>query len=108
MPGQVLRPDVNALIYQVPGGMLSNLLSQMKNANAMDKYEAVLAEVPRVRADFGYPPLVTQPDRGHPGGVQCAAGRALPLLHQGVKGAAGRVWPAAGRDQQEVQKMALG
>lgn len=59
VPGQVLRPDVKALIYQVPGGMLSNLLSQMKNANAMDKFDDVLAEVPRVRADFGYPPLVT-------------------------------------------------
>ena len=54
VPGQVLRPDVRALIYQVPGGMLSNLLSQLKSANAMDKFEDVLAEVPRVRAD--YPP----------------------------------------------------
>ena len=59
VPGQVLRPNVNALIYQVPGGMLSNLLSQLKSANAMDRYEEVLAEVPAVRADFGYPPLVT-------------------------------------------------
>jgi len=59
VPGQVLRPDVKALIYQVPGGMLSNLLSQLKEANALDKYDAVLAEVPNVRADFGYPPLVT-------------------------------------------------
>ena len=59
VPGQVLRPDVKALIYQVPGGMLSNLLSQLKGANALDKYDEVLAEVPNVRADFGYPPLVT-------------------------------------------------
>ena len=59
VPGQVLKPDVNALVYQVPGGMLSNLLSQLKSANAEDKYEQVLAEVPAVRADFGYPPLVT-------------------------------------------------
>ncbi|HSK69723.1 MAG TPA: pyruvate carboxylase subunit B [Candidatus Limnocylindria bacterium] len=58
-PGQVLGTDVNALIYQVPGGMLSNLISQLKSANASDKYEQVLAEVPAVRADFGYPPLVT-------------------------------------------------
>ena len=55
----ILRPYVNALIYQVPGGMLSNLLSQLKSANAMDRYEQVLVEVPAVRADFGYPPLVT-------------------------------------------------
>jgi len=56
---KVLRVDTNTLVYQVPGGMLSNLLSQLKQANAENKYEEVLAEVPRVRADFGYPPLVT-------------------------------------------------
>ena len=56
---KLLRIDPNTLIYQVPGGMLSNLLTQLKQANAEDKYEAVLAEVPRVREDFGYPPLVT-------------------------------------------------
>lgn len=56
---KMLGVDINALIYQVPGGMLSNLVSQLKQANAMDKYEDVLKEVPRVRADMGYPPLVT-------------------------------------------------
>lgn len=54
-----LKTDVNALIYQVPGGMLSNLVGQLKKANAMDKYDQVLAEVPKVRKDLGYPPLVT-------------------------------------------------
>jgi oxaloacetate decarboxylase (Na+ extruding) subunit alpha len=56
---KVMGVDVNALIYQVPGGMLSNLVSQLKQSNASDKYEEVLKEVPRVREDFGYPPLVT-------------------------------------------------
>ena len=56
---KMLGVDINALIYQVPGGMLSNLVSQLKQANAMDKYEEVLKEVPKVRADMGYPPLVT-------------------------------------------------
>jgi len=56
---KVMGVDVNTLIYQVPGGMLSNLVSQLKQANALDKYEDVLKEVPRVREDFGYPPLVT-------------------------------------------------
>ncbi|MCI8728229.1 MAG: oxaloacetate decarboxylase subunit alpha [Clostridia bacterium] len=51
--------DVRALIYQVPGGMLSNLYGQLKEMNAIDKYDEVLKEVPNVRADFGYPPLVT-------------------------------------------------
>ena len=58
-PERVLAVDVNTLLYQVPGGMLSNLISQLKQANAMDKYYDVLAEVPRVREDLGYPPLVT-------------------------------------------------
>jgi oxaloacetate decarboxylase (Na+ extruding) subunit alpha len=56
---KMMGVDVNALIYQVPGGMLSNLVSQLKQSNAMDKYEEVLKEVPKVREDFGYPPLVT-------------------------------------------------
>jgi oxaloacetate decarboxylase alpha subunit len=56
---KVMGVDVNALIYQVPGGMLSNLVSQLKQANALHKYDEVLREVPRVREDFGYPPLVT-------------------------------------------------
>lgn len=55
----VLRVDVNALRYQVPGGMLSNLVSQLKNAGRIDLLDAVLDEVPRVRCDAGYPPLVT-------------------------------------------------
>lgn len=56
---KLLGVDVNALIYQVPGGMLSNLVSQLKQAGKSDKYDEVLKEVPRVREDFGYPPLVT-------------------------------------------------
>lgn len=56
---KIIGVDVNALIYQVPGGMLSNLVSQLKQQNAIDKYQEVLNEVPRVREDLGYPPLVT-------------------------------------------------
>ena len=58
-PERVLAVDTNTLIYQVPGGMLSNLIGQLKEANAMDKYYDVLAEIPNVRKDCGYPPLVT-------------------------------------------------
>jgi len=54
-----LGVDTNTLLYQVPGGMLSNLISQLKEAGQSDKYYEVLEEVPRVRKDFGYPPLVT-------------------------------------------------
>lgn len=56
---KVLAVDINTLLYQVPGGMLSNLVSQLKQAGKEDKFEEVLQEVPRVRADAGYPPLVT-------------------------------------------------
>ncbi len=56
---KVLGVNIKTLMYQVPGGMLSNLVSQLKEAGAEDKFEAVLEEVPRVRKDFGEPPLVT-------------------------------------------------
>ena len=56
---KVYNVDTNTLLYQVPGGMLSNLISQLKQAKAEDRYYDVLAEIPRVREDFGYPPLVT-------------------------------------------------
>ncbi|MCS4540842.1 MAG: sodium-extruding oxaloacetate decarboxylase subunit alpha [Euryarchaeota archaeon] len=53
------RVDTNVIRYQIPGGMISNLISQLKEQNALDKYEEVLKEVPRVRAELGYAPLVT-------------------------------------------------
>lgn len=56
---KMLATDANALIYQVPGGMLSNLLSQLKQAGKEDQLNDVLQEVPKVRQDAGYPPLVT-------------------------------------------------
>ncbi|RLK62633.1 oxaloacetate decarboxylase subunit alpha [Atopobacter sp. AH10] len=56
---KMLTPDPRALIYQVPGGMLSNMYSQLKQAGATDRYDEVLKEVPRVRKDLGFPPLVT-------------------------------------------------
>jgi oxaloacetate decarboxylase alpha subunit len=59
MNPKVMGVDVNTLLYQVPGGMLSNLVSQLKQQGKEDKYEEVLKEVPRVREDLGFPPLVT-------------------------------------------------
>ena len=59
LDSKMLATDANALIYQVPGGMLSNLLSQLKQAGKEDQLTEVLQEVPRVRADAGMPPLVT-------------------------------------------------
>ena len=54
-----MATDTQCLTYQIPGGMLSNLISQLKTMNAIDKLDEALAETPRVRADLGYPPLVT-------------------------------------------------
>lgn len=59
MDAYVLGTETDALTYQVPGGMLSNLVSQLKSQNAIDRMDEVLAEIPRVRQDLGYPPLVT-------------------------------------------------
>ena len=59
LDAKVMGVDINTLIYQVPGGMLSNLVSQLKQSNALDKFEEVLKEIPKVREDFGFPPLVT-------------------------------------------------
>jgi len=54
-----MATDTQCLTYQIPGGMLSNLLSQLKMMNALDKFDEALLETPRVREDMGYPPLVT-------------------------------------------------
>ena len=59
MNTKVLGVNIKTLLYQVPGGMLSDLVSQLKEAGAEDKYQAVLEEIPKVRKDFGEPPLVT-------------------------------------------------
>lgn len=56
---KLLGVDIKTLLYQVPGGMLSNMVSQLKEQNAEDKYYDVLKEIPRVRKDLGEPPLVT-------------------------------------------------
>ena len=59
MDPKVLGVNIKTLMYQVPGGMLSNMVSQLKEQNASDKYDDVLKEIPKVRKDFGEPPLVT-------------------------------------------------
>ncbi len=59
MDSFVMGTETDALVYQVPGGMLSNLLSQLKAQNSIDRLDEVLAEIPDVRKDLGYPPLVT-------------------------------------------------
>jgi len=79
--------DVRVLQYQVPGGMLSNLVSQLRNQGAEDRYEAVLEEVPRVRADLGYPPLVTPSSQlvGTQATLNVVLGERYKVIPQEVK-----------------------
>ena len=108
---KVLNVDTNTLLYQVPGGMLSNLISQLKQANAEDKYYDVLAEVPRVREDFGYPPLVTPTSQivGSQAVLNVLAGERYKMVTKEskglLKGEYGRL-PAP--VNEEVRKKAIG
>jgi oxaloacetate decarboxylase alpha subunit len=100
--------DVRVLRYQIPGGMLSNLVSQLREQGAEDKYEAVLREVPRVRADLGYPPLVTPSSQlvGTQATLNVVLGERYKVIpeevRQYVRGYYGR--PPAPIDPQVKQK----
>ena len=110
VPGQVLRTDVNALIYQVPGGMLSNLYSQLAGAKALDKYEQVLNEVPAVRKDFGYPPLVTPTSQivGTQAVFNVLQGRYKSFTKESKALLRGEYGTLPAPVNPEIQKMALG
>ncbi|MDD6807978.1 MAG: pyruvate carboxylase subunit B [Oscillospiraceae bacterium] len=108
---KVMGTDTDALTYQVPGGMLSNLISQLKMQNAMDKFEDVLYEVPRVREDLGYPPLVTPTSQIV--GVQATnnilAGERYKNVTKEVKAyLRGEYGTAPGEINKELQKNVVG
>lgn len=107
---KVLRVDPNTLLYQVPGGMLSNLISQLKQANAEDKYEEVLAEVPKVRADFGYPPLVTPTSQivGSQAVLNVLMGRYTSFTKESRALLKGEYGTLPGNVNEEVRRMAIG
>ncbi len=108
---KVLNVDTKTLIYQVPGGMLSNLLSQLKQANAEDKYYDVLAEVPRVREDFGYPPLVTPTSQivGTQAVLNVLAGERYKMVPKESKGLLrGEYGKLPAPVNEEVRKKAIG
>ena len=108
---KVLNVDTKTLIYQVPGGMLSNLLSQLKQANAEDKYYDVLAEVPRVREDFGYPPLVTPTSQivGTQAVLNVLSGERYKMITKESKGLLrGEYGRLPGKVNEEVRKKAIG
>ena len=107
---KVLNVDPNALLYQVPGGMLSNLLSQLKQQNAEDKYYEVLAEVPRVREDFGYPPLVTPTSQivGTQAVLNVLMGRYKMISKESKGMLRGEYGRLPGKVNEEVRKLAIG
>ncbi len=108
---KVLKIDVNTLLYQVPGGMLSNLISQLKQANASDKYYDVLAEVPRVREDFGYPPLVTPTSQivGTQAVLNVLMGERYKMISKESKGLLrGEYGKVPGKVNEEVRRKAIG
>jgi len=108
---KVLNVDPNTLLYQVPGGMLSNLISQLKQAKAEDKLYDVLAEVPRVREDFGYPPLVTPTSQivGSQAVLNVLAGERYKMVTKESKGLLrGEYGQLPGKVNEEVRKKAIG
>ncbi len=107
---KVLNVDPNALLYQVPGGMLSNLISQLKQQNAEDKYYDVLEEVPRVRKDFGYPPLVTPTSQivGTQAVLNVLMGRYKMVSKESKGLLRGEYGQLPAEVNEEVRKLAIG
>lgn len=108
---KVLSPQPEALTYQIPGGMLSNMISQLKQQNAIDKLDAVLAEVPKVRKDLGYPPLVTPMSQmvGTQATVNVLTGERYKMILKEVKAyCRGEYGKAPGKINEDVLKKALG
>ncbi len=107
----VLATDTDALVYQVPGGMLSNLVAQLTAAGKLDKFEAVLEEVPKVREDLGYPPLVTPMSQmvGAQATANVLAGERYKNVSKEIKNYfLGFYGKAPGEVNKELEKKILG
>ncbi len=107
---KVMGVNIKTLLYQVPGGMLSNLVSQLKEMKAEDKFDAVLEEVPRVRKDFGEPPLVTPSSQivGTQAVLNVVMGERYKMLTKESKDLlAGKYGQTVKPMNPEVQKKAL-
>ncbi len=108
---KMLATDTDALNYKVPGGMLSNLVAQLTAQNAMDKFEEVLVETPKVRADLGYPPLVTPMSQmvGVQATANVLAGERYKNISKEVKAyCRGEYGNPPGKIDPEVLKTVLG
>ena len=107
----VMGTDPDALTYQVPGGMLSNLVAQLTAQNKLDRFQEVLEEVPRVRKDLGYPPLVTPSSQMV--GVQATnnvlAGERYKMVSKEIKAyLRGEYGQAPGQVDEDLRKKVLG
>lgn len=103
--------DVNVLRYQVPGGMLSNFITQLSQANSLDKLEDVLNEVPKVREDLGFPPLVTPSSQivGAQAVLNVLAGERYKMVTNEVKNyMKGLYGQAPGKVNDEIRKKIIG
>jgi len=102
--------DARILVAQVPGGMLSNLASQLRKQKAMDKYDQVLEEVPRVREDMGYPPLVTPSSQvvGTQAVINVLQGKRYAVITENTKNyLLGKYGKAPGKVNQELLKRVI-
>lgn len=107
----VMGTKTDALVYQVPGGMLSNLLAQLKQQNALDKFDEALAEIPRVKADLGHPPLVTPTSQitGVQAVMNVLAGERYKMVSNEVRAyLRGEYGRAPGKVNPDVIKKVLG
>ena len=107
----VMGTQTDALVYQIPGGMLSNLVAQLTAQNKLDKLDEVLLETPRVREDLGYPPLVTPMSQmvGVQATANVLAGERYKNISKEVKSyIKGEYGQAPGKVSEELQKLVLG
>ena len=107
----VMGTQTDALIYQIPGGMLSNLVAQLTAQNKLDKLDEVLLETPRVREDLGYPPLVTPMSQmvGVQATANVLAGERYKNISKEVKSyIKGEYGQAPGKVSEDLQKLVLG
>jgi pyruvate carboxylase subunit B len=111
LSAEVTRPNINVLLHQIPGGMLSNLVSQLREQNALDKLGEVWEEVPKVRAEMGYPPLVTPTSQlvGTQAVLNVISGGRYKKVTKEVKDyLMGLYGKPPGEVSQEVKKLVIG